>query len=169
MLDVQLGPLGSASVFIAFGLALYGAIAGSLGAVRRDARLQTSARLAALAGFVIATAAVVIMQAALLGDDFSVSYVANHSRIASPIWVKVVTMWAALEGSILLWAWLLSGYTALLAVTAPLSPLRPWAISIMQAVQVFFFGVVAFLANPFAVLPFPPLDGPGPNELLQNH
>ncbi len=169
MLDVQLGPLGSASVFITFGLALYGAIAGSLGAMRRDARLQTSARLAAVAGFILATAAVVIMQAALLGDDFSVSYVANHSRIASPIWVKVVTMWAALEGSILLWAWLLSGYTALLAVTAPLSPLRPWAISIMQAVQVFFFGVVAFLANPFTVLPFPPLDGPGPNELLQNH
>lgn len=169
MLELQLGPLGSASVFIAFGLALYGAVAGILGAMRRDARLQTSARLAAVAGFVVATAAVVVMQAALLSDDFSVSYVASHSRIASPVWIKVVTMWAALEGSILLWAWLLTGYTALLAVTAPLSPLRPWAIAIMQAVQVFFLGVVAFIANPFTVLPFPPLDGPGPNELLQNH
>lgn len=169
MFSLQLGPLGSASVFIAFGLALYGAIAGAVGAVRRDARLQTSARLSAVAGFVVATAAVVVMQAALLGDDFSVSYVAGHSRIASPTWVKIVTMWAALEGSILLWAWLLTGYTALLAVTAPLSPLRPWALSIMQAVQVFFLGVVGFIANPFTVVPFPPLDGPGPNELLQNH
>jgi len=169
MFSLHLGPLGSASVFIAFGLALYGALAGAIGATRKDARLQTSARLAAVAGFVITTAAMVVMQAALLGDDFSVSYVASHSRIASPTWVKIVTMWAALEGSILLWAWLLTGYTALLAVTAPLSPLRPWAISIMQGVQVFFLGVVGFLANPFTVLPVPPLDGPGPNELLQNH
>ncbi len=169
MLELHLGPLGSASVFIAFGLALYGAVAGIVGASRRDARLQTSARLAAVAGFVVATAAVAVMQAALLGNDFSVQYVANHSRIASPVWVKVVTMWAALEGSILLWAWLLTGYTALLAVTAPLSVLRPWAISIMQAVQVFFLGVLAFAANPFVVMAVPPLDGPGPNELLQNH
>ncbi|NLG07965.1 MAG: heme lyase CcmF/NrfE family subunit [Deinococcales bacterium] len=169
MMELQLGPLGSAGVFLAFGLALYGAVAGMLGAQRRDARLQTSARLAAVAGFIVSTAAVAVMQAALLTDDFSVSYVATTSRIASPTWVKVVTLWAALEGSILLWAWLLSGYTALLAVTAPLSPLRPWAVSIMQVVQVFFFGVVAFLANPFEVLPVPPLDGPGPNELLQNH
>ncbi len=169
MLDLHLGPLGSASVFIAFGLALYGAVAGIVGASRRDARLQTSARLAAVAGFVMATVAVVVMQTALLGNDFSVEYVANHSRIASPVWVKVVTMWAALEGSILLWAWLLTGYTALLAVTAPLSPLRPWAISIMQSVQVFFLGVLAFAANPFIVMAVPPLDGPGPNELLQNH
>ncbi len=156
MIDLQLGPLGSAAVFIAFALALYGAIGGLIGAQRRDARLQTSARLSAVAGFIIATAAVVIMQAALLTDDFSVSYVAGHSRIASPTWVKVVTMWAALEGS-------------LLAITAPLSALRPWALAIMQSVQVFFFGVVAFLANPFTVLAIPPLDGPGPNELLQNH
>ena len=169
MFELQLGPLGGASVFLAFGLALYGAVAGVIGAARRDARLQTSARLAAVAGFILATAAVVVMQAALLTNDFSVSYVAGHSRIASPTWVKVVTMWAALEGSILLWAWLLTGYTALLAVTAPLSPLRPYAISIMQAVQVFFLGVLAFIANPFKVVPLPPLDGPGPNELLQNH
>lgn len=169
MIDIQLGTLGGAAVFLAFVLALYGAVAGFLGAQRHDPRLQTSARLAAVAGFLVATSAVVAMQAALLTNDFSVAYVAGHSRIASPVWVKVVTMWAALEGSILLWAWLLSGYTALLAVTAPLSALRPWALAVMQSVQVFFFGVVTFLANPFEVLPFPPPDGPGPNELLQNH
>jgi len=167
--QLELGVVGGAAAFLAFAVALYGAVAGSLGAGRRDARLITSARLAAVAGFLVATVAVVVMQAALLTDDFSVSYVAQHSRVASPVWVKVVTMWAALEGSILLWAWLLSAYTALVAGIAPLSPLRPWAIAVMQGVQTFFFFVLAFLANPFTVLPNPPLDGPGPNELLQNH
>ena len=168
-MDLQLGPLGSAAVYLALALAAYGAVAGILGARRRDARLTTSGRLAAVAGFIVATTAIVVMLAALLTDDFSLSYVAGHSRIASPVWVKIVTLWAALEGSILLWAWLLSGYTALLAVVAPNSPLKPYAVSIMQTVQVFFFVVVAFLANPFRVLAVVPLDGPGPNELLQNH
>jgi cytochrome c-type biogenesis protein CcmF len=169
MHHLQLGHLGSASVLLAFGLALYSAIVGVLGARRRDARLQTSARLATVATFLVTATAVAAMEAALITNDFSVLYVAEHSRIASPLWVKIVTLWAALEGSILLWGFLLTGYTAVLAFTAPLSPLRPWALSILSGVQVFFLGVVAFLANPFQTLPNPPLDGPGPNALLQNH
>lgn len=166
---IDLGTLGSAASALALALALYAVIAGAVGAVRRDARLQTSARLTAVAVFLAATTAVVVMQAALLTDDFSVKYVAEHSRIASPTWVKVVTLWAALEGSILLWAWLLTAYTAVMATTTPNTVLRPWALAIMQSVTVFFFGVVVLVANPFIVLANPPLDGPGANPLLQNH
>ena len=36
-------------------------------------------------------------------------------------------------------------------------------------VQLFFVGVVAFVADPFITLAAPPMDGPGPNPLLQNH
>jgi cytochrome c-type biogenesis protein CcmF len=166
---ISLGILGSAASTIAFGVAVYALIAGIVGAVRHDPRLQTSARLSAIAVFLATTTAVIVMQAALLSDDFSVKYVAEHSRIDSPTWVKVVSMWAALEGSILLWAWLLTGYTAVLAVTTPNHALRTWALVVMQAVQVFFLGVVSIVANPFIVLANPPFDGPGANPLLQNH
>jgi cytochrome c-type biogenesis protein CcmF len=166
---IDFGTLGSAASAIALALALYAMVAGAVGAVRRDARLQTSARMTAVAVFLAATTAVVVMIAALLTDDFSVKYVAEHSRIDSPVWVKVVTLWAALEGSILLWAWLLTGYAAVMAVTTPNTILRPWALAIMQAVTVFFLGVVVLVANPFIVLAVPPLDGPGANPLLQNH
>jgi|TARA_Y100000814_G_scaffold259147_1_gene209155 cytochrome c-type biogenesis protein CcmF len=169
LFEINLGQLGSGSTLLATALALYGAIAGIFGCLRHDARLQTSARLSAVATFLATTLAIVLMEAALLSDDFSVQYVAEQSRIASPVWVKVVTLWAALEGSVLLWAWLLTLYGAILAVTAPLNTLRPWALVIMQLVQVFFLGVVATAANPFVVLALPPLDGPGPNPLLQNH
>ena len=168
-MDLSLGTLGSAASALALGLAVYALIAGTLGAARRDARLQTSARLTAIAVFLATTTAVIVMQAALLTDDFSVKYVAEHSRIAAPTWVKVVTLWAALEGSVLLWAWLLTGYTAVLAVTTPNHALRAWALVIMQGVQVFFLFVVAVVANPFIVLANPPFDGPGANPLLQNH
>jgi cytochrome c-type biogenesis protein CcmF len=166
---LSLATLGSASTLLALALALYAVVAGVAGATRRDARLQTSARLAAVAVFLAVTVAVLVMELALLGDDFSVRYVAEHSRIASPTWVKVVTMWAALEGSILLWGWLLAGYTAVLAVTAPNSVLRPWALVVMQGTLVFFLGVTALAASPFGLVANPPLDGPGPNPLLQNH
>jgi len=167
--DLSLGTLGSAASALALGLAVYALIAGALGAARRDARLQTSARLTAIAVFLATSTAVLVMQTALLTDDFSVKYVAEQSRIAAPTWVKVVTLWAALEGSVLLWAWLLTGYTAVLAVTTPNHALRAWALVIMQGVQVFFLFVVAVVANPFVVLANPPLDGPGANPLLQNH
>ena len=166
---LSLGTLGTAALTLALALAVYAVVAGAIGAIRRDARLQTSARLTALAVFLAVTTAVIVMQAALLTDDFSVKYVAEQSRIESPIWVKVVTMWAALEGSVLLWAWLLTAYAAVLAVTAPNTVLRPWSLVVMQVVTIFFLSVVTFAANPFIVLANPPLDGPGANPLLQNH
>jgi cytochrome c-type biogenesis protein CcmF len=168
-MTLSLGQLGQASILMALALALYAIVVGVIGAIRRDARLQTSARFTAIAVFLATTTGIAVIEVGLLMDDFSMKYVAEHSSVASPTWVKVVTLWAALEGSILLWAWLLTAYTAVLALSAPNNVLRPWALVIMQIVQVFFIGVVAFVANPFTVLPNPPLDGPGPNALLQNH
>ena len=166
---LSLAQAGTASVLLALAVAIYAAVVGAVGAARRDARLQTSARYAALGVFMALTAAVVIMQTALLTDNFSVKYVAEHSISTSPVWVKVATMWAALEGSILLWAWLLSGYTALLASVAPNTALRPWALVTMSVVTVFFVSVNGVVANPFTQLANPPLEGAGPNPLLQNH
>lgn len=164
-----LGQIGSISVLLALGLSIYGVIVGVLGAQRRDARLLSSARYAALTVFMALTVAVAVMEFALLTDDFSVGYVARGSSIASPIWIKVVTMWSGLEGSILFWAWVLSGYTAALAIFAANTPLRPWGLVVMQSVQIFFSGTIIFVTNPFTIIPNPPLDGPGPNALLQNH
>lgn len=167
--DLSLGQLGTASVIMALAVAMYAVIAGIFGAIKRDARLLTSARYASVAVFLAMTTALIVMEVALLTDDFSVQYVAETSRRASPVWIKIVTLWAALEGSILLWAWMLSGYTALLAMVAPNNPLRSWALVVMNIVGVFFISVNGLVANPFTVVANPPMDGPGPNPLLQNH
>jgi cytochrome c-type biogenesis protein CcmF len=166
---ISLGQLGSSSLLMALAFAIYAVIAGFLGITRRDARLLTSARYTAVAVFLAMTAALAAMETALLLDDFSIDYVARHSSPVAPIWVKVVMLWGSLEGSILLWAWLLTGYTALLALTAPNHLLRHWALVIMQFVQIFFIGVSATIANPFKLVPAAQYIGPGPNPLLQNH
>lgn len=166
---IDLPSLGTAAVLLAVGVTVYGIVAGILGIARRDGRTLTSARYASHAAFAALTLAVVVMQLALLTDDFSVSYVARTSSRFSPLWVKIVSMWAGLEGSILLWAWILAGYNALLALLAPNTSLRPWALVAMNGVQLFFVWAIGFVANPFARVPVPPIDGAGPNPLLQNH
>ena len=164
MIDLSLGQVGGASVVLASALALYAAATGALGAWRRDARLQTSARYSAVAVFLAMTTAFMALEVALLTNDFSVDYVARHSSLLAPTWVKAVMLWGALEGSILLWAWLLSAYTAVLALTAPNTVLRPWALTIMQGVQLFFIGVIATIASPFGAVPGAQFIGPRPQS-----
>src|SRR3546814_4113523 len=81
-------------------------------------------------------------------------------------------MWAALEGSILLWARVLAGYTVVIArkfrprLTVPLVG---WPLLTLLVVGIFFFGLMLGPANPFTTVSPVPLDGPGPNPLLQTH
>jgi len=164
-----LGQIGSASLFLALGLSIYGIGMGILGLVQRDRRMVSSARVATVMVFMALTVAMAILEFALITNDFSVEYVAQTSSLGSPLWVKVVTLWAALDGSILLWSWLLSGYTAALALFAPNTALRPWGLIVMLSIQLFFLGVLGSITNPFTLVSNPPFDGPGPNALLQNH
>ncbi|MGH8916707.1 MAG: heme lyase CcmF/NrfE family subunit [Acidimicrobiia bacterium] len=139
-----------------------------------------------LAGAVIAMAA---METALLTDDFSLAYVANHHATTTPFPFDVATAWAALEGSIILWGLILAVYTWVVARKVHNTPdrLGAAALAVMGLVGIFFFGLMLTVANPFEVCvdalangcaasstwPFAaadvPLEGPGPNPLLQNH
>ena len=56
-----------------------------------------------------AALSVFAMERALITRDFSVSYVAENGSHATPALFNVATLWAALEGSILLWALILAG------------------------------------------------------------
>ena len=131
-----------------------------------------------------------ILVAALVTDDFSLEYVANHHRSTTPLPFTISTAWAALEGSIVLWGLVLAGFVfAVFRRVARRStdPLGVAALSVMGFVAVFFFGLMVTVANPFEVCteagigscvtssPIPwalsdaPLEGRGPNPLLQNH
>jgi cytochrome c-type biogenesis protein CcmF len=165
---LSLGALGSAGVMLALALSLYAAIAGAVGAhgATRACRPARASRDRRVPGPHHRDRG---HEAALLTDDFSVKYVAEHSRIASPTWVKVVTMWAALEG--------LGAAVGLAADRLHRRARRHRAEHRAAALGAgrsctscrSSSSVVAFAANPFIVLANPPLDGPGANPLLQNH
>ena len=57
--------------------------------------------------FGLVTVAALAMIYALVTHDFSVAYVAQVGSRATPLFYTVISLWGALEGSILFWAWVL--------------------------------------------------------------
>ena len=152
---------------------------GELQELERPSRLLLSGAIAAMAALLLA----------LITDDFSLVYTANHHSSLTPFPFDIATAWAALEGSIVLWGLVLAGFTWFVLRRYRRSPdaLGAAALAVMGGVAIFFFGLMVTVANPFEVCvqagemscavssPWPfatvdaPLDGPGPNPLLQNH
>ena len=161
-------------------LAVIGGLIGSivaiitvaLGLSRRDpVLLRTSGRWAwTLFGLAVVAAGAI--EVALLRDDFSLRYLAQNSERALPLGYKMSVLWAALEGSIVLWVLILCGYIAATAwwFRARLEDrLVAYAMLTLFVVAAFFFFLLVFPADPFVTLANPPADGSGPNPLLQNH
>lgn len=135
---------------------------------RRSRRLASWATWGMLAA---ALAAVAAIEWALLTHDFSIRYVAENGARAVPTYYTAISLWAALEGSLLLWLLVLAGFTVavMLRAGAQGRELHPWALSTMSAVAVFFFALALFGGNAFETVSPVPKDGPGPNPLLQDH
>jgi cytochrome c-type biogenesis protein CcmF len=123
------------------------------------------------ANFLLVSAAVLAMIMALVTHDFSVSYVAQVGSRATPLFYTIISLWGALEGSILFWAWVLAFYSACVVWFNRERPgsLVPYAAMVLLGISLFFAILLVGPADPFRfVFPVPP-DGPGPNPLLQNH
>ena len=114
----------------------------------------------------------VIIEIAFAGNDFSFNIVQQHSSIETPTFYKLAAMWSSQEGSLLLWAWVLSiaASAALYATRNKLRELVPWATAVMMGVAAFFTGLMLFApdVDPFATLSPAPADGIGLNPLLQH-
>ena len=151
------------AILFAGGAAIYGAIAG-------DRRWVESSRLAVYATAALLTICVVILESAFLRDDFSFDLVASHSSTTTPTFYKLTAMWSSQEGSLLLWAWVLS-----LAASGALYLTRnrhreivPWATAVLAGIGAFFIGLMLFAAPPFAQASPAPMEGAGLTPLLRN-
>jgi cytochrome c-type biogenesis protein CcmF len=163
--------LGSAALLLAFLTAVFAAAAALSGA-RGDRRRVDVSRRAVYALCGLLTLCVVIVEIAFGTDDFSFGIVQQHSSIDTPFFYKMAAMWSSQEGSLLLWAWVLSiaASAALYATRDKLRELVPYATAVMAGVAAFFTGLMLFAGgvNPFATLDPVPADGVGLNPLLQH-
>src|SRR4051812_4151706 len=133
--------LGSAGIILGFVASLGGIVTLGVGLMRRRSRLLVAGRTyvwLVAAGAVIAFFA---MERALLTHDFSLNFVATNSSRHTPFPFNVATLWSALEGSIILWATVLSGYIVVTAIkfrSRAADPLVGWATLTMFTVSLFF-------------------------------
>ncbi len=163
--------LGHSAVVVGLAATLFAAAAFGLGARRDDPALVTLGRRAMYAAFGLAAVASAAMVFALLTHDFSVEYVANNNATTTPPFYSVISLWAALEGSILFWTLLATGWSALVLwrFRDRLPALVPWVGVTLALVAAFFFAVMIWPGDPFVRTTPVAAQGSGPNALLQNH
>jgi cytochrome c-type biogenesis protein CcmF len=163
---------GSFALLLALALSVYAFLAGVLalsGRAARADRLAETARRAGIAAFVAVTAAVFALVWSAFANDYSVSYIMRHTnRDLHPAY-KLSALWSGQEGSLLFWAWLLTGYGLILRLRYKVDvKLVAYAAVVLAAVEIFFLLLVNFPAHPFALTQGPiPADGNGLNPLLQ--
>lgn len=163
--------IGHAAILVGLGLSGYALVAFVLAGRGGDPALVRSGRRAILGSFAASAVASMAMVVALLGHDFSILYVVRNNATSTPAFISAISLWAALEGSILFWTLLATGWASLaLWRHRDRHPaLMPWVGATLAGVGVFFFSVMVWPGNPFALTTPIASEGLGPNALLQNH
>lgn len=165
--------LGFGFVVLGFTASVFGAAGGAYALLTGRSQLLPMIRQWVWLVVAAATGAFVVMEVALFQRDYSLAYVSQVGSDTTPALFNFAALWSSLEGSILLWAFVLAGYLAAMAWkfrSREHDPLFGWALVVMLAVTGFFFALMIGPANPFLTVEVPPgFTGPGPNPLLQNH
>jgi cytochrome c-type biogenesis protein CcmF len=164
--------LGVLALAVGASSALLGIAVLLRGLVKRDEALLVLGRRFVFGVLLAAIVAAGAMEWALVSHDFSLKYVAENNAEGTPLLFSITGLWAALEGSILLWLLVLGGFLTYVAMRfrdRASDPLVAVATIVGLVVALFFFALVLGPANPFETLAIAPADGQGPNPLLQNH
>jgi cytochrome c-type biogenesis protein CcmF len=162
--------IGQFALSIALCLALVQGIVPLLGAQRGQPEWMAVARPAARGQFLFVGIAFVCLTYAFIAHDFSVRYVAENSNSALPLPYRISAVWGGHEGSLLLWALVLAGWTfAVTVFSRSLDPqFRARVIAVMGLVSVGFLLFTLATSNPFERLFPAPADGRDLNPLLQD-
>jgi len=162
--------IGEIALVIALLIAAYSGIAIVIGARRNLPELLTSGRWGLLVVSGLTTIAAVALWYAFFTRDFQVAYVYQYSSRGLSTFYTVSAFWAGQAGSLLLWAWTLAIFGAVVVYQTRKrnTELAPYALLVIAVIEVFFFGLLNFLSQPFARMGGVPPDGLGLNPLLTN-
>jgi cytochrome c-type biogenesis protein CcmF len=163
--------LGRILILLSLLVSTTGAVLGYAAGSKRSQDGLKWSRWFAYAYAALMAAATFAMEYALITHDFSVSYVEHVGSRSVPLWVTIVSLWSSLEGSILFWGLILGIYIAVATWLTRNEHVEymAYAIGTWLVCGSFFSFLIASPASPFHTVLNPPMDGPGPNPLLQNH
>ncbi|MEN2976867.1 heme lyase CcmF/NrfE family subunit [Tistrella bauzanensis] len=166
----MIAELGHYLLVLALAMALVQAVVPLIGAARGDAALMAAGRGAAMAQMLAIGAAFACLTVAFVTSDFSVLLVASNSHTAKPLLYKITGVWGNHEGSLLLWALILSLYGGAVALFGRNLPptLRARVLSVQGMIAIGFLLFMLLTSNPFERLMPPPAEGRDLNPLLQD-
>src|SRR5437870_11355119 len=163
--------LGTFLLLATFVVCSYAAVVSVVGARRGSRRLIESGVGSFYLITALMTLASAVMVNAFLTDDYSIKYVQHYSDSVQPLFYKITSYWGGLDGSIMLWVFLLSvfGSIAVYVNRERYRELIPYVVATISVVQMFFLYLMVVHKNPFTTfLTNVPADGQGLNPLLQN-
>ena len=160
---------GFICLLLALAVCAYGIAASIYGVRTRRWEYADSGRRAMYALAAVLTIAGLVLELAFISNDFAFNTVADTSSRTTPALYRVAAVWSSQEGSLLLWAWLLSLWSslALFLTRRRLREVAAYATAILLGLGGFFVGLMVFYANPFSTTTPAPPEGVGLDPLLR--
>ncbi len=163
--------IGEFSLIIALLMSIVLATVPMYGAATQNDIWMSYAKPLAMGQFIFVIISFFCLGYAFSHDDFSVVYVAQHSNSQMPMQFKLSAIWGGHEGSLLLWALILCGWTFAVSRFSKALPLDMLArvLSVMGIIATGFISFLLITSSPFERhLPRFPADGADLNPLLQD-
>jgi cytochrome c-type biogenesis protein CcmF len=161
---------GQIALILALLLALVQGTLPMLGAARRDLALMRVGSSAAVAQFLLVSAAFGLLIWGYVVSDFSILNVAQNSHSTKPMIYKISGTWGNHEGSLVLWVWILALFGCAVALFGGNLPaaFKARALAVQGLIGLGFLAFILLTSNPFLRLDPAPLDGQGLNPVLQD-
>ncbi|CAK0768514.1 holocytochrome c synthase CcmF component [Gammaproteobacteria bacterium] len=166
--------LGTYALILSLCFALVQGTFPLLGASRGYPAWMELAHAASRGQFSFLFIALMCLAWSFVQNDFSVEYVAQNSNLVLPLHYRLSAVWGGHEGSLLLWAFMLGGWTLAVSLSSNglSNEFRARVLGVMGLVSAGFLMFMLFTSNPFgridpADLP-PGFEGRDLNPLLQD-
>src|ERR1700756_55678 len=139
--------IGALSILLAFCLAVYAVIGSVIGKFKKNPFLVVSAERAVYSVWFLLSIASALLIYSLLTGDFRLGYVAGHTDQSMSAIYKFTAWWGGQEGSLLLWSWMLSTYSAIVVFTnrRKFRDMMPWVTAVLMATETFFLLLIGFV------------------------
>lgn len=163
---------GHLALFLAWFFSLSSIMTGSIAGYRNSEKFYFVTRSLTILVAIFLAISVLVLGICFHNNDYSLQYVWQYSnQDMLPIY-KVSAIWGGMDGSMLLWCFILSISSAIVAWRSirQEKELLSWTMAVANSATVFFTTVTLYITNPFRYIQshMIPFDGNGLNPLLQN-